>query len=205
MGHITNPVGFRVGRLTNWLSLWSANKELYAQNWIIDLSFQRYFLYLFHKLDCLSYKKGFIFSHAEVFLISNFFYVTLYVYNSNIMLLHKGRFFYFWSRLSKIKSNFSRRVERSYFKVEFSGDNLNIKLCNKTRIQKLESVKDFNFIKSLTKKKISYAKQRLFLAISRYKYGFVRKLGINNMLLLTKALAKKNLLFCKQEKIKRKN
>jgi hypothetical protein len=119
MGHITNPIGFRVGRTSSWSSLWSSDKSTYANNWIIDYSFSRYFEFLFKKFNCLIYKKGFIFSHVELYKYSKFYLLKVYVYNSNLMLLHKGRFFYFWRRLSILRDSLIKRLVVSYMKNSY--------------------------------------------------------------------------------------
>lgn len=176
MGHITNPVGFRVGRVNNWSSLWSVDKYAYANNWILDLSFQKYFEFLFGKLQILSYKKGFIFSHADVFLSSNSYYVIVYIYNSNLMLLHKGRFYYFWTRLLKIKSSFLYRLQKLYLKSDFEFLKKNCISFSKVCQQKVTLNRDYFLLKSVIQKKPFSIISRLLSITSQYKHGFIDKM-----------------------------
>ena len=100
MGHLTNPLGFRVGRSQYWKSLWASSPQLYAAFNNNFLFINNYFKIFFgHVLPVQLHYKGLVYSHAWIRLNLNRLVITLFLYSANLVKMQKPKYIKFLAYL----------------------------------------------------------------------------------------------------------
>jgi len=82
MGHLINPIAFRLGNKKSWENLWYV-KNLYYPEFLHNILNIRNFIYFFFKKKKLI-KCGLFFSNLNIFKFNKFYIIKLYIYHIDL-------------------------------------------------------------------------------------------------------------------------
>lgn len=198
MGHLINPIGFRVGVLDNiWIDSWFF-KRLYYSKFLHDVKFIKEFIDFFFWDTKLKYK--YIHSYTEVLKQPNKIILNLYGYDSKLESLidKKMKSFFFFRKRQESKffslfSTFNDLNSLGYFFKDFFFKHL--------KISKKKSLLIGEFISSFYFNRWFYLTWKIFVFSIFLKWRF--KFGLRKWLLFSyfSKFSKKKL---NRKKIKRK-
>jgi len=99
MGHIINPIAFRLGHSRSWENIWYI-KNIYYPEFLHNILNVRNFIYYFFKKKIIL-KIGLFFSHFNIFKYNKFYIVKIYIYNLD---------------LEKVSYSFINKIYTVYYK-----------------------------------------------------------------------------------------
>lgn len=91
MGHLINPIGYRVGQTTGWVDTWFAYSDFYPEFLHFVLKIRLYLNYRFSSISAVAesyekndkkslYKTGILYSHYRIIFDLSSVFIALYVY-----------------------------------------------------------------------------------------------------------------------------
>jgi len=116
MGHLTNPIGFRIGRTVGWSSGWAVDSILYKQCIIKEESIKWYLHNFFEELPFFFRRNGFILSHVTLLKQAKRYLICLYLYSANLVYIQHPRFLF---TLNLCKTTAEQRTSYRFKKRKF--------------------------------------------------------------------------------------
>jgi len=105
MGHLTNPIGFRVGRTQKWKSLWASSPAFYAVQSRTAERVAQYFKSFFGFILGNKFRdKGLVYSHVWLRSKVNRLVITVFLYSGNLVKIQKRKYLKFLSYVNSPKA-----------------------------------------------------------------------------------------------------
>lgn len=170
MGHLINPIAFRIGWTSNWMDTWFSEFIYYPELLHEIFRIRLYLNYFFRKR--IIEKSAIFSSHFEVFLKSGFFIVRIFYYDGLFLSVY-SRFFYTIIE-PFFKKIFIKKYDRRLRKV-WKNKMLNSKFLQKDHMQKKNRNRSRYFVRSYSQEIYISKYVLLFSILFNFNFFFKGK------------------------------
>lgn len=181
MGHIVNPIAFRLYFSKFWNNNWYTSKFNYQYFFIKDLQLNEYFYSFFHlnKRNRIDFSNNMVYDSLSTFRKSNSFYITLNVFDYRLIDFSKAKRIYNIAvHEFRIRKSFLKQYNRS---INRSRRRLNLKFLSYPWLYRLyinnyaKKIGNKLVSTTLKNKKIYFYRKKIFLAYTLFFFKNLNK------------------------------